>query len=175
MGQPLPPPVFSRVKQICVVVRDLDEAVERYTSLYGFGPWYLFSYRDISGVVRGQRQTFSIRTALTKVDDYFQWELLQPLDDVSIYAEYLREHGEGVQHVAFEVDSVPNVADRLGSIVRADIPGKNGGVQRYAMLDTEAGLGVLAEVMDYTPDWVRPGADGMYPEPADGKVPELRW
>jgi methylmalonyl-CoA/ethylmalonyl-CoA epimerase len=170
-----PVSVFRHVKQICVVVRDLDEAVRRYSSRYGFGPWYLFTYRDISGLVRGRQQTFSVRTALTKIDDVFQWELLQPLDEASIYAEFLREHGEGVQHVAFDVDSVPDTAARLGSIIRADIAGKYGGTQRYAMLDTEGDLGVLAEVMDYTDDWVRPGADGMYPPPENGRIPELRY
>src|ERR1700694_4265127 len=121
MSETTQPPIFSRVKQICIVVRDLDEAVERYSRLYGFGPWYLFSYNNISGLVRGRQQTFSIRTALTKVDEYFQWELLQPLDESSIYAAFLRQHGEGVQHVAFDVESVPETADRLGTIVRADI------------------------------------------------------
>jgi hypothetical protein len=43
------------------------------------------------------------------------------------------------------------------------------------MLDTVADLGVLAEVMDYTKDWVRPGATGAYPPPSDGAVPELTY
>ena len=157
----LPPSLFRRVKQVCVVVADLDEAVRRYADRYGIGPWFLFTYRDVTGQVRGQTQTFSLRVALTKVDDYFQWELIQPLDDVSIYAEFLRRHGEGVQHIGFDVEDVPATVKRIGALLSSDNRGLRGGVQRYAMLDTASDLGVLAEVMDYTPDWVRPGADGM--------------
>ena len=165
---------FRGVKQVCVVVSDLDDAVRRY-GRFGFGPWYLFVYRDIRARVRGQDQVFSIRIALTKLDDGFQWELIQPLDDQSIYAQFLREHGEGVQHVAFEVDDVPATIDAVGPLLRSDNAGLRGGTQRYAMLDTVNALGVLAEVMDYTSEWVRPGADGAYPPPPDGVLPELNY
>jgi hypothetical protein len=35
-------PVFTPVKQVCVVVRDLDEAVRRDHDDYGTGPWFPF-------------------------------------------------------------------------------------------------------------------------------------
>jgi hypothetical protein len=43
------------------------------------------------------------------------------------------------------------------------------------MLDTEADLGVIAEVFEFSPDWVRPGADGVYPPSLDGSVPEIAY
>jgi methylmalonyl-CoA/ethylmalonyl-CoA epimerase len=166
---------FTGVKQVCVVVRDLDASVRRYKEGFDFGPWFLFEYRDIKARVRGVDQTFSIRVALTKLEGEFQWELIQPLDDRSIYAEFLRQHGEGVQHIGFNVADVPQTIDEVGPLLRSDNAGLRGGIQRYAMLDTVADLGVLAEVMDYTPDWVRPGASGAYPPPDDGVVPELTY
>ncbi len=168
-------PTFSGVKQVCVVVRDMDDAVRRYSDRYGFGPWFLYTYRDIAARVRGTDQVFSIRVALTKLADGFQWELIMPLDDRSIYAAFLREHGEGVQHVGFEVDDVPSTIDTVGPLLRSENAGLRGGLQRYAMLDTVNDLGVLAEVMDYTPDWVRPGGDGVYPPSSDGVQRELTY
>jgi catechol 2,3-dioxygenase-like lactoylglutathione lyase family enzyme len=166
---------FTRVKQVCVVVHDLDEAVRRYVHKFGIGPWYLFEYRNVSAVVRGEPQTFSLRIALARIDDYFQWELLQPLDDVSIYARFLADHGEGVQHVGFEVGDVPGTAAEVGTVLRSDIAGLRGGIQRYAMLDTVPDMGVLAEIMDYSAGWIRGGAVGMYPPSPDGIVPELDY
>jgi catechol 2,3-dioxygenase-like lactoylglutathione lyase family enzyme len=165
---------FAGVKQVCVVVRNLEDAIERY-SRYGFGPWFLFRYDDIAATVRGEDQVFSIRIALTKLGDDFQWELIQPLDDRSIYGQFLREHGEGVQHVGFDVDDVPATIEAVGPLLSSRNAGLRGGIQQYAMLDTVGDLGVLAEVMDYTPGWVRPGADGMIPTPKHGVVPELTY
>jgi hypothetical protein len=158
------------------VVHSVEDAVRRYSDQFGFGPWYIYTYRNATGFVHGEQQTFSVRIALTKVDDYFQWELLEPLDDTSIYAEFLRRHGEGVQHVGFEVADVPSTFDYVGALLRSDNPGLHGGMQRYAMLDTVKDLGVLAEVMDYTDDWVRSGYDGTYP-PQGGEAvdPELPY
>jgi 4-hydroxyphenylpyruvate dioxygenase-like putative hemolysin len=33
-----------------------------------------------------------------------QWELIKPLDDKSIYYEFLKEHSFGLHHVAFAVN-----------------------------------------------------------------------
>jgi methylmalonyl-CoA/ethylmalonyl-CoA epimerase len=166
---------FSKVKQVCVVVRDLDEAVRRYYDKFGIGPWYLYAYHNANATLRGEPHTFSLRIGLAKIDDYFQWELLQPLDDRSIYARFLAEHGEGVQHIGFEVEDVPRTISEVGAVLRSDNSGLHGGIQRYAMLDTVADLGVLAEVMDYTRGWVRAGAVGMYPPSPDGVIPELDY
>lgn len=168
--------LFKHVKQICVVVRSVEEAARRYSDRFGFGPWYFYTYRNATGLVHGTEQTFSVRIALTMVDDSFQWELLEPLDDNSIYAEFLRVHGEGVQHIGFDVQDVPATIADVGAVLRSDNGGLAGGVQRYAMLDTVEELGVLAEVMDYTDDWVRPGYDGTYP-PGDVETgdPGLRY
>jgi methylmalonyl-CoA/ethylmalonyl-CoA epimerase len=169
------PQRFTKVKQVCVVVEDVDKAVERYSRIFGISPWYLFEYRDAVAVLNGQPHTFSVKVALAKIDDYFQWELLQPLDDRSIYYQFLARHGEGVHHIGFEVDDVPEAIEAYGALLRSDNAGLRGGTQRYAMLDTEASLGVLAEVMDYTSGWVRGGAIGVFPPTDEGNLVELDY
>lgn len=168
------PRVFTSVKQVAVVVRDLDAAVQRYWDDYGIGPWYLFRYEDLKAEVGGVRTTFSIRVALTRIDDRFEWELIQPLDDRGVYADFLARHGEGVQHVAVDVPDVASAVDWVGGRIGAHA-GLQGGLQRYAMLETANDLGVTLEVSDYEGGWQRPGAEGMYPEPADGAVPPIDY
>lgn len=166
--------VFTHVKQVCVVVRDLDAAVRRYHDDYGIGPWYLFRYEDIEGVVGGDRVKFSVRVALTRIDERFEWELIQPLDDRSIYSEFLRERGEGVHHVAVDVPDLPAAIDWVGGTLQSHA-GVHGGVQRCAMLETAPDLGLVLEVSDYSGGWERPGGEGMYPRPSGGVVPLLDY
>jgi methylmalonyl-CoA/ethylmalonyl-CoA epimerase len=163
-------PIFTCVKQVCVVVRDLDVAVRRYWDDYGIGPWHMFRYENIEGEVDGRLVTFALRVALTRVDERFEWELVQPLDDRSVYARFLARHGEGVHHVAVDVPDVPSAVDWVGGRIESHT-GLTGGLQRYAMLETAGDLGVTLEVSDYTSGWRRPGGDGMYPEPDGGVAP----
>ncbi len=140
-------PTFRKVLQVGVVVRDLDRSVRQYEGL-GIGPWEVFTLgpsnmRDLR--VRGQRVDFSMRVAFAKIGD-FQWELIQPLDERSIYFEFLREHGEGLHHVAFHVDDFGRAVEffrdkGVGVLQSGEAPGLG-----FAYLDTKERLSFVAEI-----------------------------
>src|SRR4051794_38735650 len=95
-------PVFTETKQIGIVVRDLDAAIRRYGDDYGIGPRGVHQFKP--GDVKewrehGQPAEPSTRFATAMVGRV-QWELIQPLDDKSIYAQLLATKGEGVHHIA---------------------------------------------------------------------------
>ena len=94
-------PVFTETLQISLVVRDLDAAMRTYVHEYGIGPWDVYEFN--SDTVRdmqedGQPVERAWRLALSQVGSV-QLELIQPLDEHSIYARFLSEKGEGVHHV----------------------------------------------------------------------------
>ncbi|RKX44135.1 MAG: glyoxalase, partial [Thermotogae bacterium] len=99
-------PIFTDVLQVAVVVKNLDEAVKTYYDEYGIGPWAIYEFnpetvKDM--VIRDEREDYAMRLALCDIGKV-QWELIEPKDDKSIYAEFLREHGEGLHHVALAVE-----------------------------------------------------------------------
>ena len=103
-GKPAVP--VRQVLQVCVVVRDLQKAMERYWNVLGIGPWRIHTYhppRLTDTTLRGKSQPYPMRLALAEVG-LVQWELIQPLEGPSIYKEFLEEKGEGLHHVAFAVD-----------------------------------------------------------------------
>ena len=80
-----------------------------------------------------------------------QWELIEPLDEESVYARFLAEKGEGVHHVAVatpDVDETVAQADRGNGVI---LSGEFGGA-RVAYLGTERDLGVTIEIFSGTPD-----------------------
>ena len=101
-------PVFTGVIQVCVVVKDVDKAVRRFADVYGIGPWQLYTCDGLPErhaaihhmIIRDKPMGHALRLAYCMIGST-SWELIQPLDDHSIFAEFLREHGEGVQHIAF--------------------------------------------------------------------------
>ena len=95
-------PLFTETLQICVVVLDLETSLKTYVEAYGIGPWEIYDF-DPGTVERlekeGEPADIAFRLAVTMVGSV-QWELIQPLDDRSIYAEFLEAKGEGLHHVA---------------------------------------------------------------------------
>jgi hypothetical protein len=144
-------PLFERVIQIGLVVKDLDAAMRDYWELYGIGPWrvYRFDPSTVERMVfRGQPVRFAIRLASADIGG-MDWELIQPSDDRSPFAKFLREHGEGLHHIAFEVadyeETLTLCRGRDIGVLHSGLPrpGKGG---PYTYLDTQATLRCIAEI-----------------------------
>lgn len=140
-------PVFKKVLQVGLVVRNLEEAIKNY-ELFGIGPWTVrelgpSNMKDLT--VRGERVDFSMRVGLSNIGEV-NWELIEPLDERSAYAEFLRERGEGLHHIAFETTEGFNET-------KAFFKGKGVGILQdgtatidFAYIDSEGLLSCIAEI-----------------------------
>lgn len=96
------PSVSMAISQICVVVRDIEAALETYSATCGWGPWNVYEYKPPllhDTTLRGERVDFQMIGAETTVNG-LGFELIQPVSGRSIYQEHLDNNGEGVQHIA---------------------------------------------------------------------------
>ena len=107
--------VFSKIDHIGVVVRDVDKAVEYYESL-GIGP---FEPLKITGSkmkkVMGKPidiNSFQLKTRAAKMGAV-TLELLEPAVGESLWKEFLETHGEGINHIALNVDDINEVEAKL--------------------------------------------------------------
>lgn len=161
-------PVFTETLQVAMVVRDLDATMRTYVEEYGIGPWDIYEFNPETVqqmVAEGQPAEHASRVAVTMVGSV-QWELIQPLDDKSIYAEFLREHGEGLHHLGVAV------ADYRDALAELQAKGNRilyGGLYKgieFAYLSTDGDLKTITEVFsgapgaDQKPDSIYPPPDG---------------
>jgi methylmalonyl-CoA/ethylmalonyl-CoA epimerase len=155
----MPPPAFTDTMQIGIVVRDLDAAIEHYQNDYGIGPWTVHEFapgevkewREPGRSVPGGAKTRFAAAMVGKV----QWELIQPLDDSSIFARFLAERGPGVHHIAVAVSDYSSTLAaeaRRGNqlAMECELGGQYEGI-KVAYLGTEKPLGVLLEVFSGLP------------------------
>jgi hypothetical protein len=157
-------PAFTETIQIAIVVRDIEATMRTYVDEYGIGPWDVYEFNpDTVTDLRenGELVERSWRLALSKVGA-MQWELIQPLDDESIYARFLAEKGEGVHHIGVAVESY---ADTIAALEekgrRVVLGGKYGGID-FAYLATDGDLGLITEIFSGAPgDDQKP--DAVYP------------
>lgn len=93
------------VQQVSIVVKDMDRAVEYYTSTFGIGPFRVMDI-DLEGVLlRGKPISTKIKVAFAKSGP-LQVELIQPVEGKNIYTEFLDSKGEGLHHLGFLVDDL---------------------------------------------------------------------
>jgi hypothetical protein len=142
------PPVLKRIAQIGLVVRNAQVTARRYWDQFGIGPWRLKTLNPANVadmVIRGRRVDHAMRIGIAAVGD-IEWEIIEPLDDQSIYAEHLRVHGEGLHHILFDVE---NYAEALAHFLQSGTPELASGQwhgYRYAYFDTRGSLGCISEI-----------------------------
>jgi len=82
----------------------------------------------------------------------YEW-IIPPVDPPNLYADFLKVHGEGIQHLGVPVDDMErSIAEyqKLGySVAQSGAWGETGkkGSGRYAYMDTDSIGGVIAEVI----------------------------
>jgi catechol 2,3-dioxygenase-like lactoylglutathione lyase family enzyme len=97
---------LGRVRQIALVVEDLEASVHAYADLLGVGPWsaYELSSDFLQDMTYdGAPAEFTFLHALAWSGET-QLELVQPLRGPSIFADHLAQHGPGLHHVGIVVE-----------------------------------------------------------------------
>jgi methylmalonyl-CoA/ethylmalonyl-CoA epimerase len=129
---------ISRVNHLGVIVDDMVAAVA--------------GFRDKLGLPLEKTEVYAgvLDIAFLPCGDT-QVELIQPRDEdaTNPAAAFLREHGPGIQHVAFEVDdleeALAEMSERgVGVIGEAPRPGADGTI--IAFLDPRSFGGILVEL-----------------------------
>jgi methylmalonyl-CoA/ethylmalonyl-CoA epimerase len=95
------PPVF----QVSIVVKDMDRAIEYYSSTFGIGPFKVMDIGMEGVLLRGKPISTKIKVAFARSGP-LQVELIQPVEGENIYTEFLDSKGEGLHHLGFQVDDL---------------------------------------------------------------------
>ena len=131
--------MLKGVHHINFVVRDLDAAVTRYQALFGLDNC---EYLD-----HPHRPVKTARFRIGKC-----WiVLLQPLDNDSLPAKHLQQHGEGFFLISYEVDDIDaamlRVKNNGGNL--KDEQARPGILNwKVADLDTDATFGALIQLTE---------------------------
>jgi len=103
------------VSQIGVVVRDIDTAVNYYSSMFGLGPFTVYEFVPEKHWYMEEPSHLKLKMGKAMWGD-IEWELLQPLEGKSIHKEFLESYGEGLQHLGF---NVPNYDEMFAKFKKA--------------------------------------------------------
>jgi len=100
------------VSHIGVVVKDVNEAVEYYSSLFGIGPFTTYEFIPRKYWLRGEPCYVKYNMGKANWGDIV-FELIQPLEGKSLHHEFLEAYGEGLHHLGFDIPNYDEVFDKF--------------------------------------------------------------
>ena len=129
--------MIQRVHHIAIAVNNLDESIALFEKLLGV--------KARVTTVAGQQVT----EARFRVGDGVEINLVAPSGPDSAVAAFLEKRGEGLHHLAFEVDDVDAaLKEAAGKGVRLiDREGREGAAGRIGFLHPKSLNGVLVELV----------------------------
>lgn len=129
--------MMVNVEHIGIAVKDLAQAENLYTKLLGVAPYK----REVV-------DSESVSTAFFKINQT-KIELLEATNNESAIARFLEKKGEGIHHIAFEVDDILSEMQRLkdeGFILLNDQPKAGADNKLVCFLHPKNTTGVLIEL-----------------------------
>jgi methylmalonyl-CoA/ethylmalonyl-CoA epimerase len=160
----------KRINQICVVVKDLDKAVENYWKILGIGPWQIYTVKPPlleKATYHGKPNSQEFKYAVAAMEN-IEFELIQPVKGKTIYDDFLKSKGEGLHHIL--CDGVKDVKEELAAYEKMGAKVTQTakfGEDEWGYVNTEPLLGTIIEIYKPT-GWKYPPPDKVYPP--DAKV-----
>jgi methylmalonyl-CoA/ethylmalonyl-CoA epimerase len=131
--------LYNRIHHIGIAVKDLEEGVSKYEGQLGF---------HLEG--RENVESESVEVAIFNVGES-RIELLQSTSPDSVISKFIANRGEGIHHVAVEVDDIEKELEELkgkGAPVLDDEPRIGAGGHRVAFIHPKGTSGVLLELIE---------------------------
>jgi methylmalonyl-CoA epimerase len=87
--------LIKKVHHIAIAVKNLDEAIKLYETLFGVKPTKIEDVPEQG-----------VKAALIPMGDGGEIELLEPIDPNGGVAKFIENRGEGIHHICLEVDNI---------------------------------------------------------------------
>lgn len=140
--------------QVCIVVPNLEKAVENFYNIFGIGPWHFYTYGKplVKRMTRnGEPAEYKMKVALS----YFgkmRLELIEPLEGDTVYKEFVEKHGYGVHHLGILTDNMQESIKKAADAgIKMTMDGAGFGPDddgHYAYLDTEDLIHTTLELIE---------------------------
>ncbi len=133
---------INKIEHLGIAVKDIDQANTLYEQLLGIPPYK-------QEVVESE----SVITSFFKVGDS-KIELLASTDDEGPIGKFIAKKGEGIHHIAFDVDDIQKELDRLekeGFRLINKAPKRGADNKLVAFVHPKSTNGVLVELCQDAP------------------------
>jgi len=133
------------------VVRNIEESVKKWEKFLGVKASQIIETEQLEKTgmkYRGKPSEGRAKLAFLQLEN-ITIELIEPIGGPSTWMDFLEKHGEGVHHIAFNVENMERVKSSLREIgVNIEQEGAfSGGT--YAYTSPGSPLGTIIELLTY--------------------------
>lgn len=148
-------PGIKLVTQVAIVCRDIDATAKRWAAVLGVDPPQIRTTKpgnEVKVMFRGKPSTGQAKLAFIKLGQV-TLELIQPVGKDTSWQQFLDKNGEGVQHIAFQVQDLEKSVAAFGAngmpVLHQGRYDDDSGA--YVYLDSAKALGVTLELLHSEP------------------------
>ena len=138
------------VFQVGVVVKNIDETVKYYQEVFGIGPFEVFHVDYSDATYYGQKVGYRGKRAFAKMGP-ITLELIELVDGKTIHEDFLKDKGEGLHHLGFEVQDLKQsmkIAESKGLKITQSYMNEETGLG-FAYVDSNKIGGVIFELIQW--------------------------
>jgi len=147
-------PLFGNraIAQVAIVVRDIEQAAERYSRILGMEKPNVI----MSGEYDKEHTTYHGKPTYARCKMAFfelgqvQLELIEPVGEPSTWKDGLDQNGAGFHHLAFWVPDTEAVVKHLEENDMSVIQHGEFTGGRYTYIDSAPQLGIMLELLQHT-------------------------
>ena len=166
--QSLHDPFLGNAVEICIVTPNHKRTMADLWRM-GIGPWKIYTFdpsNTTNQTYRGKACEFTLKVCFAVLDSIV-WELMEPVSGPTIMSDFLKEHGEGIHHIAFDCNHIP-WQERLDEFQRRGLTlvqtGSWMGKNSFAFFEGEHGSQPTTfETYFFPDDWEYPPAEAEFP------------
>jgi 4-hydroxyphenylpyruvate dioxygenase-like putative hemolysin len=137
----------AKVFQEGIVVKSVDETVKYYQDVFGFGPFRIIEVNYPNATYFGKVAGYRGKRGFGTIGP-ITIELIELIDGKTIHETFLKEKGEGLNHLGFEVEDLTKAiedAEKQGLKVIQSYRREDG--SGFAYLNSDRVGGVVFEMI----------------------------
>ncbi len=140
---------FPPLYQLGYVVADIEKACRYYESTFKIGPFSPPMEVDMTGaILRGKTVETKIKVSFAQMGDV-QVEFIEPIEGENPYFEYLNKFGDGIHHIAFEVEDMAAGKAYFAARGIEPVYHQDMGFMEFAYFDSSEVGGTMVELIDW--------------------------
>ncbi len=148
-------PGLAQVVQVAIVTKDIEASARRWAAVLGMEVPKITTTRpgqEVKVMFKGRASAGQAKLAFFKLGQVVL-ELIEPVGQGTSWKQYLDQHGEGVQHLGFQVkdmdQAIANAARSGMAVLHRGRYDKDNG--DYVYVESEKPLGVTLEFLHSDP------------------------
>ncbi len=142
--------VLPQPTHVGYVTRDLERTIHDFERCFGLHSFKIMVPEYYNRRYYQEREDFEVRLAFSRVGNMV-YEVIEVIKGRTIYHDFLREHGEGIHHLGYEISNLAEWIQAYRSIDIEPIMSAERIGLKWAYFNTP---GIIVELLERGPQGV---------------------